>query len=317
MILQRETRRDDFFTRYVTRRGARSRDQRGFPLHWRQTYRDPRFAVSAFCPTAASSSSAMLASPDASASTVSRPSGAFSTRFTFFGAHVDSAGTTTLVGERPYRGTAARSVPGTTAGVVTQFAGDRVTVVSDAINTTRLRAITRLASGVLVACGDWGALVRIELGVVEHLGSICGGHLTSFAPNADGDALTVGVGGHALSLSPKLDAQLEAVQTTRDIISLATVDDGQAWAGSAQARLLRRTNTPSRPILARVGRPCRGSGRSSSRSPRSYTSRSRSRLQSRCDGSVNLSSRASPRALTRAKAAGELRACRAVVHPWR
>ena len=165
------------------------------------------------------------------------------TEITFLGAYADASGSTTLVGERPYRGAAHRTVPGTTAGVVAQFSGDRVTVVSDAINTSRLRAVTRLASGVLVACGDWGAIVRIELGVVEHIGSICGGHLACIAPTPDGGALTVGVGGHALSLSPKLEGQLEAVQTTRDLLSLATTEDGQAWTGSAQARLLRRTNT--------------------------------------------------------------------------
>ena len=169
------------------------------------------------------------------------------TEITFLGAHADSSGATTLVGERPYRGAAQRTVAGTTAGVVAQFSGDRVTVVSDAINTSRLRSVTRLTSGGLVACGDWGAIVRIELGIVEHIGSICGGHLACIAPTPDGGALTVGVGGHALSLSPKLEGQLEAVQTTRDILSLATTEDGQAWAGSAQARLLRRTNasTPS------------------------------------------------------------------------
>ncbi|MEA2747127.1 MAG: eukaryotic-like serine/threonine-protein kinase [Myxococcales bacterium] len=160
---------------------------------------------------------------------------------TFLGAHAEASGTTTLVGERPYRGAAARSVPGATAGVVAQFSGDRVTIVSDAINTTRLRGVTRLSSGVLVACGDWGVIVRIELGVVEHVGTICGGHLASISPLPDGGAVTVGVGGHALSLTPKLEAQLEAVQTTRDLLSLTTTEDGQAWAGSAVARLLRRT----------------------------------------------------------------------------
>lgn len=165
------------------------------------------------------------------------------TEITFLGAHADASGTTTLVGERPYRGTVARAVPGTTAGVVAQFSGDRVTVVSDAITTTRLRAITRLASGALVACGEWGTIVRIEMGVVEHVGAICGGHLASIAPLPDGGAVTVGVGGHALSLTAKLEAQLEAVQTTRDLLSLATTSDGQAWAGSAQARLLRRANS--------------------------------------------------------------------------
>ncbi len=160
---------------------------------------------------------------------------------TFLGAFVED-GTTTLVGERPYRGAAPRSIAGPTAGVVAQFSGDRLTLMSDAVATSRLRAVARLASGVLAACGDWGALFRIELGVVEHVGAICGGHLTAIAALPDGGALVVGAGGHALSLTPKLEHQLEAVQTTKDILSLATTDDGQAWAGSAQARLLRRSN---------------------------------------------------------------------------
>ena len=164
---------------------------------------------------------------------------------TFLGAYADASGATTLVGERPYRdhgrGSAARSVPGTTAGVVAQFSGDRITLVSDAINSSRLRGVTRLASGALVACGDWGAIERIELGIVEHIGSICGGHLAAISPLPNGGAVTVGVGGHALSLNAKLEAQLEAVQTTRDLLSLATTEDGQAWAGSAQARLMRRS----------------------------------------------------------------------------
>ena len=160
---------------------------------------------------------------------------------TFRGAYADVSGTTTLVGERPYRGAAPRSVAGTTVGVVAQFSGDRVTLVSDAINSSRLLGVTRLTSGAIVACGDWGAIERIERGVVEHVGTICGGHLAAIAALPDGGAVTVGVGGHALSLNAKLEAQLEAVQTTRDLLSLSTTDDGQAWAGSAQARLMRRS----------------------------------------------------------------------------
>ena len=171
---------------------------------------------------------------------------------TFLGAYADPSGTTTLVGERPYRGAAARSVPGATAGVVAQFSGDRVTLLSDAIRSTRLRGITRLASGALVACGDWGAVERIELGIVEHVGAICGGHLVSIAPLPDGGAVTVGVGGHALSLNAKLEAQLEAVQTTRDLLSVDTAEDGQAWAGSAQARLLRRGALAAQPAAVWV-----------------------------------------------------------------
>lgn len=160
---------------------------------------------------------------------------------TFLGALVEDNGITTLVGQRPYRGTVARSVPGNTAGVVTQFNGDRVTVVGDALSCARLHGVTRMTNGQLVACGDWGAIIRVELGVVEFVSSICGGHLLAIAPLPEGGAVTVGVGGHALSLGPKLDAQLEAVQTTRDLLCLTTSDDGQAWAGSAHARLVRRS----------------------------------------------------------------------------
>jgi hypothetical protein len=155
-------------------------------------------------------------------------------------------------GERPYRGSATRTVPGDTAGVVTQFSGDRVTVVGDANKCSRLRAVARLVTGPIVACGDWGALVRVELGVVEHVGSICGGHLNAIASTPDGGAVTVGAGGHALSLNPKLDAQLEAVQTTRDLLSLGTTEEGHAWAGAAQARLLRRTTSGGAPSWMRM-----------------------------------------------------------------
>ncbi len=160
---------------------------------------------------------------------------------TFLGALVEENGTTTLVGERPYRGSASRAFPGETAGVVTQFDGDRVTVVGDAIGCVRLHGVARMKNGQLVACGDFGAIVRVELGVVEFVASICGGHLLAIAPLPDGGAVTVGVGGHALSLAPTLDAQLEAVQTTRDLLCLTISEDGHAWAGSAQARLVRRS----------------------------------------------------------------------------
>jgi hypothetical protein len=95
----------------------------------------------------------------------------------------------------------------------------------------------------LLACGDWGTLARIELGVVDHVGSVCGGHLNAIHALPDGGAVTVGVGGHALYITSRLEAQLEAVQTTRDLGALTVGEDGAAWAGSAQARLLRRTGS--------------------------------------------------------------------------
>jgi serine/threonine-protein kinase len=159
---------------------------------------------------------------------------------TFLGALVEDNGTTTLVGERPYRGP-VRAVAGRTSGVVTQFNGDRVTVLGDAMNSVRLHSVARLANGHLVACGDWGAIVRVELGVIEYVAAICGGHLLALAPLPEGGAVTVGAGGHALSLGQRLDAQLEAVQTTRDLLALTVSEDGQAWAGSVQARLVRRS----------------------------------------------------------------------------
>jgi hypothetical protein len=167
---------------------------------------------------------------------------------TFLGAHVDVQGTVTLVGERPSRRASRGAAPAATMGTIAQFTRGKLTLLTDATMCTRLRAATRLrgASGAvglgpLVACGDMGAVVRLELGVPENVGSICGGHLNAIAPLTDGGAVTVGAGGHALSLSPRLEAQLEAVQTTRDLLALAVDLSGVAWAGSAQARVLRRT----------------------------------------------------------------------------
>jgi serine/threonine-protein kinase len=165
---------------------------------------------------------------------------------TFLGAHADPQGTVTLVGERPGRRAMRGGGQTTTMGTIAQFARGKLTLVSDASACARLRGATRLRSGVVVACGDWGAIVRLELGVADHVGSVCGGHLHAIAAMPDGGALTVGAGGHALSLTPRLQAQLEAVQTTRDLLALAVDGSGNAacaWAGSAQARLLRRTPT--------------------------------------------------------------------------
>jgi serine/threonine-protein kinase len=159
---------------------------------------------------------------------------------TFLGAHADPQGTVTLVGERPARRDPRASGPASTVGTIAQFARGKLSLLSDAASCSRLRGVTRLRSGVVVACGDWGTIVRLELGVPEHVGSVCGGHLNAIAALPDGGAVTVGAGGHALSMSTKLQAQLEAVQTTRDLFALAVDSDGAAWGGSAQARLLRR-----------------------------------------------------------------------------
>ncbi len=78
------------------------------------------------------------------------------------------------------------------------------------------------------------------------------GHLYAVAPTADGGAFAVGSGGHALRISPQATlvglpnlptVTLEAVQTTRDIVSVVLDDDGSAWAVGGQARLLHRRSS--------------------------------------------------------------------------
>lgn len=158
---------------------------------------------------------------------------------TFLGAYADpQAASVTLVGERPAR---SASRAGGTIGTIAQFVGGKLALLTDAPSTARLRGVTRLRNGTVVACGDRGVVVRLELGVPEYVASICGGHLHAIAALADGGAVTVGAGGHALVLTPQLRAQLEAVQTTRDLRALFVDFAGVAWAGSAQARLMRRS----------------------------------------------------------------------------
>jgi serine/threonine protein kinase len=141
---------------------------------------------------------------------------------------------TTWVGERAVRRGASESV-----GAGVQLSRGQVSFAVDAPAVLRLNGVTRLESGVILAVGDRGAIVRLDRGSVELLGSICRGHLVAIEALPDGGAVTVGGGGHALYVSPRLDAQLEAVQTTRDFSALA-VGGGAIWAGAAQARLLRR-----------------------------------------------------------------------------
>ncbi|MET0595660.1 MAG: hypothetical protein ABW133_23385, partial [Polyangiaceae bacterium] len=98
----------------------------------------------------------------------------------------------------------------------------------------------RLASGALIASGDDGALVRLNVATHAAIPWERTGHLTAMAPRADGGALIVGTGGHALSITPQLQVKLEAVQTTHDLCSVAIAADGSAWAGATDRRLLRR-----------------------------------------------------------------------------
>jgi serine/threonine protein kinase len=161
---------------------------------------------------------------------------------TLHGAHVDRAGAVvTLVGERPAVPTIRGGVRVDTVATVVQLSRGRPTMVADATGCSCLRGVTRLRNGTIVACGDFGAIARVEPGGTTYSMSVCAGHLRAISASHDAGAVTVGTGGHALSLSATLEAQLEAVQTTRDIRTLAMDPAGTAWAGSDQARLLRRS----------------------------------------------------------------------------
>jgi len=159
----------------------------------------------------------------------------------FRGGHADKNGVVTLVGERPAAPALRGGVQVSSVGTIAQFSRGKLTLQWDAVTCAGLRGVTRLRAGDLVACGDWGSLVRLDLGVAAPAAPICAGHLNAIGALPDGGAVTIGAGGHALSLSARLEPQLEAVQTTRDLFALAVDPSGVAWGGSAQARLLRRS----------------------------------------------------------------------------
>jgi len=150
-----------------------------------------------------------------------------------WGAAVDGRGVV-LVGTR-------RSRP---VGVCVEAAFGRPPLPARTIDTApTLRAAARLAGGALVACGDDGALVRLDVATHAVIPWERTGHLTAIVARPDGGALVVGTGGHGLYVSPSLQVKLEAVQTTHDLCSVAIAPDGTAWAGATDRRLLRRRGT--------------------------------------------------------------------------
>ena len=123
----------------------------------------------------------------------------------------------------------------------------------------RLHAAARLtrspsagASGTILVVGTQGGLVLVDDAGEHPITWGRTGHLYAVAPTADGGAFAVGSGGHALRISPQATlvglpnlptVTLEAVQTTRDIVSVVLDDDGSAWAVGGQARLLHRRSS--------------------------------------------------------------------------
>jgi serine/threonine protein kinase len=119
----------------------------------------------------------------------------------------------------------------------------RAPTVRTIATTSTLHAVTRLSSGALVACGDDGALARIDVSTAAAIPWSRTGHLFAIAARPDGGAFAVGSGGHALALSSNLQANLEPVETTRDLVSVAVGPDGSAWAGATERRVLQRRGT--------------------------------------------------------------------------
>lgn len=142
------------------------------------------------------------------------------------------------VGERFAHANVARTTSTDRVGYVVQYAGGKCEWAGDTAPSGKLSAVTRLGDG-WVAVGARGALVKIGKGSAEYVRPACAGDLFAADTLPDGTVVAVGAGGHALHLDARMGEQLEAVQTTRDLVSVALSNDGVAWAG-APARILCR-----------------------------------------------------------------------------
>jgi serine/threonine-protein kinase len=150
---------------------------------------------------------------------------------TYLGAWVHGPSMVVLVGERLSR-------PGGLVATFEAGAPPRSLVVDWA---TRLTAVACTAGGALIACGDAGALLRLDPSSHTPLPWARTGHLRAIAPLPNGGAAVVGTGGHALSITRELGVSLEAVQTTRDLTAVCVGADGAPWAAGAAGRVLRRS----------------------------------------------------------------------------
>jgi len=152
----------------------------------------------------------------------------------FHGAFADATGIL-LAGER------ASSIGpiGVIAVIAPGGGAQAATFLTDVPGSGPLRAVTRVAGGVL-ACGDGGALVEVQPGAAPRLARLCQPALNAVLALPDGTALTVGGGGFAFRIGPGLAAKLDAIQTTRDLFALGRAQDGTVFCGGAGGRILRR-----------------------------------------------------------------------------
>jgi hypothetical protein len=161
--------------------------------------------------------------------------------YNWLGAFTDD-GDVVLAGERRSAPTGAIAEVGTGSGQTHTLSG-----------STRLFGVTRLSSGALLACGSHGDLVQFFRGTHRDVAWGRTGHLYAIARASQGGAHVVGSGGHALHVAMStsmggddaglLTATLEAVQTTRDLWSVAVDPVGHAWAVGSDARVLERRGT--------------------------------------------------------------------------
>jgi hypothetical protein len=156
---------------------------------------------------------------------------------TFHGVAVDAAGIV-LAGERP--------TPTAPGGVVAEipFGGGgaawKLTYVKE---SGPLLASLRFAGGIL-ACGVGGALAFVSgEGQPVRVVHACGAPLTALLATGENLAVAVGGGGFVLRVSAALDAELDAIQTTRDLYALARSPDGTLWCAGDAGRVLRRAPT--------------------------------------------------------------------------
>ena len=168
---------------------------------------------------------------------------------TLLGAYADDRGLI-FVGERISRPVGA---------LVEVRRGGAATTTRTIEGCPRLHAAARLTrstntseSSTILVAGTQGGLFLLDRAGEHPITWGRTGHLYAIAPTADGGAFAVGSGGHALRISPQATlpglpnlptVTLEAVQTTRDIVSVVLDDDGSAWAVGGQARLLHRRSS--------------------------------------------------------------------------
>jgi len=151
---------------------------------------------------------------------------------TFRGVFADASGVL-LAGER--------ATPAGPQGVVAEIPWDAPSRATDIPGCGSLLAAARFAGG-LLACGEGGTIVLDRRdGNPPLMIRPCAPPLTALVAAPDGSAAAVGGGGFAFRIVSPLVAQLEAIQTTRALFTLARGPDGTLWSAGEAGRVLRRT----------------------------------------------------------------------------